>query len=83
MCLLATTSNDKMLKLWDITGGKVPTDNYTAADQKKCEQQMTQIPSHAISKVCDWLISVAGQPSTPEQDEAVRRLTEALQNVST
>ena len=81
MRLLATTSNDKLLKLWDITGGKVPTDSYTA-DQKMTEEQTTQIPSVAINKVCDWLISVAGQPSTEEQDEAVQRLAQALQKCS-
>ena len=82
MRLLATTSNDKMLKLWDITGGKVPTDSYTADQRMMSEKQMAQVPSQAISEVCDWLISVAGQPSTHEQEEAVRRLTEALQKSS-
>lgn len=82
MRLLATTSNDKMLKLWDVTGGKVPIDSY-AADQKiTSEKQTTRVPSQAINEVCDWLVSVAGQPSTHEQDEAVQRLTEALQKFS-
>ena len=57
-------------------------DSYTPSE-KTSGKQMTQIPSAAINKVCDWLISVAGQPTTPEQDEAVQRLTETLQKIST
>ena len=80
-CLLATTSNDKTLKLWDISGGRVS--DMSNKSHEKVAMDTTEacdIPMASIEDVCSWLNSLAKQPMTSAVRDAVAKLKSSLEN---
>ena len=84
MCVLATTSNDKMLKLWDISGGRVSKASYDSNEKVAMDTENTSnsVPVASIEAVCTWLnnLAVAKQPVTLAAREAVTKLSKCLEN---
>ena len=84
MCVLATTSNDRMLKLWDISDGRVSKALYDSNEKVAMDTENTSndVPVASIEAVCVWLnnLAVANQPVTSEARDAVIKLSKCLEN---
>ena len=83
---MATTSNDRMLKLWDVSGGKVSSNDYNSSvssveSEKNQKENVVNsgVPRVAVEQVCNWLETVAGQTDTDKETLAlVDKLTQSL-----